>query len=70
MQRMTPQQREQLVMDAGQADLNGYVARLESRPEVNRAIRDAGLSAREFSLILWSMLQSEWRAPSCSRAPS
>ena len=58
MQRMTPEQREQLDMDAGQTDLNGYVARLESQPEVNRAIRDAGLSAREFSLILWSMLQS------------
>ena len=58
MQRMTPQQREQLDMDAGQTDLNGYVARLESQPEVNSAIRSAGLSAREFSLILWSMLQS------------
>jgi hypothetical protein len=58
MQRMTPEQRERLDMDAGQTDLGGYIARLESEPEINRAIRDAGLTAREFALILWSMLQS------------
>jgi hypothetical protein len=58
MQRMTPEQRARLDMDAGQTDLDGYIARLEREPEVDRAIRDAGLSAREFSLLLWSMLQS------------
>jgi hypothetical protein len=58
MSRMSPAEREQLDMDAGETNLDGYVARLESQPEVNQAIREAGLTAREFSLILWSMLQS------------
>jgi hypothetical protein len=58
MQRMTPAEREQLNTDASTVDLNAYVAKLEQQPEINRAIRDAGLTPREFSLILWSMLQS------------
>lgn len=58
MEQMTPAQREQLDMDASETDLNGYIARLEGQPAISRAIRDAGLTAREFSLILWSMLQS------------
>ena len=58
MQGMTPQQREQLDMNANDANLDGYIARLEGQPVINSAIRDAGLSAREFALILWSMLQS------------
>jgi hypothetical protein len=58
MQRMSPQERETLEFDASNTDFNGYVARLEAHPVIERAIRDAGLSAREFSLVLWSMLQS------------
>lgn len=58
MKDMTPQQREALEMDASDADLDTYVSRLEGQPAINSAIREAGLSAREFSLILWSMLQS------------
>lgn len=58
MQRMSAQEREALEFDAGDTDFDGYVARLEAHPVIERAIRDAGLSAREFSLVLWSMLQS------------
>lgn len=58
MQRMSPEEREALEFDASDTDFNGYVARLEAHPVIERAIRDAGLSAREFSLVLWSMLQS------------
>lgn len=58
MSRMTPAEREALNMDAGQSNLDAYIANLERSPQINSAIRDAGLSAREFSMILWSMLQS------------
>jgi hypothetical protein len=58
MQRMTPAEREGLDLDASDADFDGYVARLEGHPALDRAIRDAGLTAREFSLVLWSMLQA------------
>ncbi|HUF31109.1 MAG TPA: hypothetical protein VMM77_10715 [Gemmatimonadaceae bacterium] len=58
MQGMTPQQREALGMDASDQNLDAYISGLESQPAINSAIRDAGLTAREFALILWSMLQS------------
>lgn len=58
MNRMSPEEQAQVEMDSADVDLNGYIARLENSPAINQAIRDAGLTAREFSLILWSMLQS------------
>ena len=70
MKDMTPQQREALEMDASDTDLDTYVSRLEGQPAVNSAIRDAGLSAREFSLILWSMLQSGMAAAVLDMQPN
>jgi hypothetical protein len=70
MKDMTPQQREALNMDANEADLDTYVSRLEGQPAINSAIRDAGLSAREFSLILWSMLQSGMAAAVLDMQPN
>jgi hypothetical protein len=70
MKDMTPQQREALDMDASDADLDTYVSRLEGQPAINSAIRDAGLSAREFSLILWSMLQSGMAAAVLDMQPN
>ena len=70
MKDMTPQQRESLEMDASDADLDTYVSRLEGQPAINSAIRDAGLSAREFSLILWSMLQSGMAAAVLDMQPN
>lgn len=58
LQSMSAEERAQIEFDASDTDLNGYIARLEAQPVLNRAIQQAGLTAREFSLILWSMLQS------------
>ena len=58
MQGMSAMEREALDFDASDTDFNGYVGRLESQPVLDRAIRDAGLTPREFSLVLWSMLQA------------
>lgn len=58
MRDMSPEARAEIQFDASDTDFNGYVARLEAEPVLNEAIRDAGLTAREFSLVLWSMLQA------------
>jgi hypothetical protein len=70
MSRMSPAEREALNMDAGQSDLDAYIANLERSPQINSAIRDAGLSAREFSMILWSMLQSGMAAAVLQMRPN
>lgn len=70
LQGMTPAEREALDFEASDTDFNGYVARLESRPALNEAIREAGLTAREFSLVLWSMLQSGMAAAVMQAQPN
>jgi len=70
MQRMTPEQRQAVEFDATDTDFDGYVARLESQPVLNQAIRDAGITAREFSLVLWSMLQSGMAAAVLQMQPN
>lgn len=70
LQSMSAQERAQLEFDASDTDLNGYIAKLESQPVLNNAIRQAGLTAREFSLILWSMLQSSMASQVMASQPN
>jgi len=51
-------------------DLDAMVARIESEPVMAKAVRDAGLSAREFSLITMSIVQSGMAAAVLQMRPN
>lgn len=60
---MTPAQRAAMEArnrgsDNPNASLDDMAKRIESEPVMNSAIRDAGLSAREFAMITISMMQT------------
>lgn len=44
--------------DASDADMDEMVQRIESEPMMKAAVRDAGLSPREFTLLTMSMIQT------------
>ena len=64
---MSPAERQAMKDRAPESEnanqsLDEMARRIESEPVMNAAIRDAGLSAREYSLIAMSMLQSAMAA--------
>lgn len=72
---MTPAQREALQArndDSSDpnATLNDMVARIEKEPMMVSAIRDAGLSPREFTMITISMMQTGMAAAVLKMRPS
>ncbi|HEU4564354.1 MAG TPA: hypothetical protein VFS05_06895 [Gemmatimonadaceae bacterium] len=55
---LPPEQREAVTMDANDDSIDDYVKKLESQPVVRKAIRDAGLSPREFALTTMALVQA------------
>ena len=58
MQNVPEEEREDVVDASGAVSIDDYAAALERNPAVRDAIRDAGLSAREFGLITMAYLQA------------
>lgn len=62
MKSMTPAEREQVDLDMGEKSIDGWAASLERHGPVNAALRDAGLSAKEYATITVAMIQSSMAA--------
>jgi hypothetical protein len=58
MQNVPEEEREDVVGASGAVSIDDYAAALERNPAVRDAIREAGLSAREFGLITMAYLQA------------
>lgn len=55
---MTPAQRKAVDMDIGEGDIDAYARRLDAQPAISKAVKDAGLSTREFGVLTVAMLQA------------
>jgi hypothetical protein len=55
--RARPELRDKVKV-SGTASLDEAVAAYEAVPEIRKAIGDAGLSVREFQMIMWTQLQA------------
>lgn len=58
MQNVPEEEREDVVDASGAVSIDDYAASLERNPAVRDAIREAGLSAREFALITMAYIQA------------
>lgn len=70
---MSPAEREAFRLEdeaEDSDDMDDMVRRIERNPVMNRAVRDAGLSAREFTMITMSILQSGMAAAVLQMRPN
>jgi hypothetical protein len=67
---MTPAQREAAELSVGDDDdMDAMVAKVNSNPIVARAVRDAGLSAREYTMTVMALFQASMAAAVAGTRP-